>query len=124
MHRPTAAILLTVLASSWPTAVRAGDDDAQKALALQRVMQKVITQVEPSVACILVSRSDLYQSLGLGPDKHHPGALGDFDPDILRSKPGLSKDALLWRRRLDLADPQHIPQAFGSGVVIDASGLI
>jgi S1-C subfamily serine protease len=124
MHRPTTAISLIVLLAAAAPALHAGDDDAQKALALQRVMQKVIAQVEPSVACVLVSRSDLYQSLGLGPDKEHPGALGDFDPEILRTKPGLSKDALLWRRRLDLADPQHIPQAFGSGVVIDGSGLI
>ena len=124
MHRRAVAILLTVLSSCCAILVQAGDDDAQKALALQKVMQKVIAQVEPSVACILVSRSEMYQSLGLGPDKDHPGALGDFDPDILRSKPGLSKDAPLWKRRLDLADPQHIPQAFGSGVVIDATGLI
>src|SRR6516162_8387632 len=103
MHRRAVAILLTVLSSCCAILVQAGDDDAQKALALQKVMQKVIAQVEPSVACILVSRSEMYQSLGLGPDKDHPGALGDFDPDILRSKPGLSKDAPLWKRRLDLA---------------------
>jgi S1-C subfamily serine protease len=67
----------------------------------------------------------VYQAYGLGPDKDHPGRLGDFDPELLRTKPGLSlKDIMLWRRKLDLADPGHIPQAFGSGVVIDASGLI
>jgi S1-C subfamily serine protease len=124
MHRLCLALLGTALSLSWLPAARAGGDaDLHKALALQRVMHRVITQVEPSVACILVSRSDAYQSLGLAPDKEHPGQLGDFDPEILKTKPPLSKD-LLWRARLDLADPGHIPQSFGSGVVVDASGLV
>ena len=125
MHRPAVALCLTLLGLA-PTAVGAQDDpDLQKTLALQKVMQKVIAQVEPSVACILVSRSDAYQSYGLGPDKEQPGRLGDFDPEMLRSKPSVSlKDGLLWRRKLDLADPGHVPQAFGSGVVIDPNGLV
>ncbi len=127
MIRPVVALLLTALGLASIAAVRADDDpDLQKTMALQKVLHKVIAEVEPSVACILVSRSDAYQSLGLGPDKDHPGRLGSFDPEVLKSKPSLSspKDRLLWQRKLDLADPAHVPQAFGSGVVIDSAGLI
>ncbi len=125
MYRRAVALLLVALGLAT-SAARAGEDtDLQKLQALQRAVHKVIAQVEPSVACILVSRSDAYQALGLGPDRDHPGRLGDFDPELVRTKPGLSqKDRLLWQRKLDLADPNHVPQAFGSGVVIDGSGLI
>lgn len=124
MHRPALALWLFAFASA-PAALGQDDPDLQKVLALQKVMHRVIAQVEPSVACILVSRSEAYQSYGLGPDKDQPGRLGDFDPEILRGKPAVShKDGLLWQRKLDLADPGHIPQAFGSGVAIDAAGLI
>jgi serine protease Do len=127
MLRPAVVILIAVIVLTQAAATQPPDDpDLQKTLALQKVLQKVIAQVEPSVACILVSRTDAYHSLGLGPDKEHPGRLGDFDPEVLKSKPALSsqKDRLLWQRKLDLADPGHVPQAFGSGVVIDSSGLV
>ncbi len=88
MHRPVVALLIAALAP-LPIAAQPPDDADGQALALQKVLHKVIAQVEPSVACILVSRSDDYRRLGLGPDKEHPGQLGDFDPEVLRSKPGL-----------------------------------
>jgi S1-C subfamily serine protease len=127
MHRRAVALLLTALCLAPAPASRAGDDepDLQKLQALQKVLHKIITQVEPSVACILVSRSEAYQALGLGPDKDHPGQLGDFDPELFKTKPGLSAaDRLALQRKLDLADPAHVPQAFGSGVVLDAAGLV
>jgi serine protease Do len=125
MYRSGLALWLVVFGLA-PVARAQDGPDLPEALALQKVMSRVIAQVEPSVACILVSRSDVYQAYGLGPDKDHPGRLGDFDPELLKTKPGLSatKDFVSWRRKLDLADPGHIPQAFGSGVVIDASGKI
>jgi serine protease Do len=126
MYRPAVALVLTALiaASSTPSGLQ-DDPEVEKTMALQKVLHKVIAQVEPSVACIIVSRSDAYQKLGLGPDKECPGGLGDFDPEVLRSKPDLSQnDRKLWQRKLDLADPGHVPQAFGSGVVIDSAGLI
>jgi serine protease Do len=127
MNRPIVALLLIVLILLSSLSVCAQDDpELQKAMALQKVLHRIIAQVEPSVACIVVSRSDAYQKLGLGPDKDHPGKLGDFDPDVLRSKPDLAtqKDRQFWQRKLDLADPGHVPQAFGSGVVIDSAGLV
>jgi S1-C subfamily serine protease len=127
MRRPALALLLLVipLTDARPACAQA-DAELQKVEALQQVLHKVITKVEPSVGCILISRSDAYRTLGLGPDKACPGKLGDFDPDSLKHKPGLSspQERALWRRKLDLADPGHVPQAFGSGVVIDPDGLI
>ena len=96
----------------------AGDEpaDIKQALALQRVMQKAIRDAEPAVACILVSRSDAYQRMRPGPAKTIPGKLGGFNPKSLADK-NLA-------RKLNLADPNVIPESFGSGVVIDAKGLI
>src|SRR4051812_6381804 len=95
----------------------ANEEDLRQALALQKVMQQAIARVEPSVACVLVSRSDAYQRLGFGSDKDRPGRLGDFDPDLAESAHGVSgEDRSKLRARLDLADPNHVPQGFGSGV--------
>ena len=125
MPRLAVAFLLILMGCACAAPACAQDEtDLHKALALEKVLHKVIAQVEPSVACILVSRSDAYHTLGLAPDKDNLGQLGDFDPETLKSKPGLQKDRPLWQRKLDLADPGHIPQAFGSGVVIDSAGLI
>jgi S1-C subfamily serine protease len=125
MRRAAMLLGLAVCGLAWESAAPAGDDgELPKAMALQKVLHKVITQVEPSVACILVSRSDAYHSLGLSPEKDAPGRLGDLDIELLKNKPGIQKDFKLWLRKLDLADPGHVPQAFGSGVVIDADGLI
>lgn len=91
--------------------------------AMQRTNQKIIQQNEASIACILVSRSEYYKRSSV------PGSLGGYDRDemrrILGDKGIVSKadqDPLL--KKLDLADPGHIPPAFGSGVVVDAEGLI
>jgi S1-C subfamily serine protease len=109
---------LTVFA--LPGVVRADDDpaDLKQAMALQKVMQKAIRDAEPSIACILVSRSDAYQRMAQGPAKAQPGKLGGFNP---KSLDFLDKDL---GRKLDLAGDNVIPEAFGSGVVIDAKGLI
>jgi S1-C subfamily serine protease len=110
-----------------PAAAQAPDDpNLQNLRALEKALQKIIAQVEPSVACILVSRSDSYRNLGLGPDKDHPGRLGAFDKEVLRNTPKMFKplERESWQRKLDLADPGYVPQAFGSGVVIDPAGLV
>ncbi|HZZ79305.1 MAG TPA: trypsin-like peptidase domain-containing protein, partial [Gemmataceae bacterium] len=73
-----------------------------------------------SIACILVSRSEMHKKSGI------PGKLGGFNPiDYRDAVVGMSKkDADQLLKKLDLADPSHIPPAYGSGVVIDANGLI
>src|SRR5947209_1834376 len=45
-------------------------------LALQEAMEQIIERAEPSIACILVSRSDGY---GAVPSADSPGKLGKFD---------------------------------------------
>ncbi len=96
--------------------------------AMQRTNQKIIQQNEASIACILVSRSDLYKRSGV------PGKLGGFDKDdkddIRRNhfaggtKADQEQQLNQLLKKLDLADPGHVPPAFGSGVVIDADGLV
>jgi serine protease Do len=115
MYRALFATSLLLLASS----VRA-QDDADLLKAMQRTMSKVITQNENSIACILVSRSEFHPR-----NPKNPGKLGVYDPDrlLIDAKiTGIKRDEI--KKKLDLAEPTNIPPAFGSGVVIDAQGLI
>jgi S1-C subfamily serine protease len=126
--------LLCSLLSLLPgfSSARASDEDQPAALrtaqALERVMQEVIARVEPSVACILVSRSEAYQRLGLALVTDSPGRLGSFDAEAAERgllARGLSEtDRRELVRRLDLADATHVPEAYGSGIVLDEHGLI
>ncbi len=50
-------------------------------MALEESLQDVIKQTEPSVACILVSRSNVYKNQWSDfPPADQPGKLGAFDP--------------------------------------------
>jgi serine protease Do len=93
-----------------------------EALALQRAMHKIIDAAEPSVACILVSRSDKYSQLGEGPSAAAEGKLGSFNP-IRHSRFGAGgmRDLV---KRLDLANPDTVPESYGSGVVIEDRGQV
>src|SRR5262245_37043897 len=102
--------LLPIAGLAFPLGAEAQDKNLEQALALQKVMQRIIAEAEPAVACILVSRGELYGRLGgqpVTPDL--TGKLGDVDA---RNKSDQE------RRKLDLADPDHVPEGFGSGVVI------
>lgn len=111
-------------------------------------MERAIADAEPSVACVLVSRSQVYRNwFGESASSESPGKLGAFDPsrarltpanaaevarvDELRNelakRPGFSQPNMIDReikRRFDLSDPSYVPESFGSGVVIDPDGLI
>jgi S1-C subfamily serine protease len=88
---------------------------------LQRVVETTIERAEPSIACILVSRSTAYREWGEGPSGI-PGKLGRFTPPGLHAfQPGDPRAAQL--HSLDLSSPDTVPEAYGSGVVID-QGLI
>ena len=79
-------------------------------------MQQAIKSAEPSMACILVSRDKkAYAQYGPAPSAEQPGQLGDFPPH-----PGGDRDTIEKMRKLDLADPEYVPESYGSGVVIDA----
>jgi serine protease Do len=105
--------------------VWADDPDLAQATALEKVMQKAIAYAEPSIACILVSRNEEYRKYkqAVEPDDT-TGRLGTFHwKSVDGSK--FSKEQLdLLRKKLDLADPNVIPESFGSGVVVDPQGLI
>jgi S1-C subfamily serine protease len=74
------------------------------ALALEATVQGAIQQAEPSIACIIVSRSDAYNS----PRAASPNRA----------------DEEAFQKRLDLANPDNVPEAYGSGVVIDGDNLL
>jgi serine protease Do len=91
--------------------------------ALQEAVQQAIDRAEPSVACILVSRSEGYRKFGAAPSGT-PGQLGRFDSG--RHLQGFldqdtRKQEIL---NLDLSNPDTVPESYGSGVVLDEAGLV
>jgi S1-C subfamily serine protease len=93
--------------------------------ALQELIEKAIEQAEPSIACILVSRSDVYQQLGAAPAADNSGKLGGFDlDDALRKVPDRDEERRRQVRGYDLSHPDTVPESYGSGVVLDEAGLI
>jgi serine protease Do len=124
---------LPLVLFSFPLVGRA-DDQPRSAdvLALQDLIQKTIERAEPSIACILVSRSDEYKRFNAAPSDEDSGKLGRFDGSPYTRPFGFNggdKEAEARRRliktTLDLSDPDVVPESFGSGLVIDAeSGLV
>jgi serine protease Do len=142
------ARMLTIL--TVPTLAAAGlvalaaspADDPEilaQALALEKQMAKIIAGAEPSIACILVSRNETFRKL------YMPPHVGDDPPAFSKSfkyyeracklgRPSwadektadLPKERLeSLKRQVNLAEPTLVPEAFGSGVVVDAEkGLI
>ena len=96
-----------------PAVLGQGTDEAQ-AEALERTMQKAIKRGQPSIACILISRSSIYQQLsGQSPD--NSGKLGDF-PTLAEDIPSAERQRL---RQIRSGGPGLSQEAFGSNVVID-----
>lgn len=129
-------------------ALVAANEPAGDARALQAAMEQAIADAEPSIACIVVSRSNVYRNwFSDSPSSDTPGRLGGFDAVRAPLAPANRTDAGRLedlrnefakkqrfdnprfidreiRRRFDLADTNYVPESFGSGVVIDADGLI
>jgi S1-C subfamily serine protease len=147
MHRLTWTLGLILLCAG-----RAAADDSPRvgqALALQEAFQQAIQEAQPSVACVLVSRSDGYQHwFGQTVLADNPGKLGGFDPSrvVIHNEndpqfreahrhlekksrdlfghlnyPYIKREQV---RAFDLSDPANVPQLYGSGVVIGERGLI
>lgn len=93
--------------------------------AFEAELVRIVKTAEPAVACIVVSRSEQYARLGAVPvNPDYPGRLGGFDPGNLSEKAPMDEKALKGLlRRLDLARPDVVPEANGSGVVI-GTGLV
>src|SRR5262249_53159494 len=93
--------------------------------ALQEQVQQTIARAEPSIACVLVSRSELYKKFGAAPNAENPGKLGPFDArTALLAVPETDEPRKRLVKGLDLANPDNPPESFGSGVVLDDTGLI
>jgi serine protease Do len=116
---------LTILMCLSSPGRSAAPPELEQALSLQRSIEKMIKAVEPAVACIYVSRSSVYvQYDGPGVNAEE-GKLGGFDRDAaIKLMKGPNKERLRALVDLDLSHPDHVPASFGSGVVIDASGLV
>ncbi len=127
MYRTALVCILTTFLFVLPSsaAERDGDEKAGKTLKdLENAFVSAIAKAKPTVVCILISRSDDYRLLGTVPTQDYAGRLGGFDaqPFLTVSKGDKSKEERI--RRLNMADEDHIPEAYGSGVILDTKGLI
>ncbi len=124
MSRMTFLALLTVVLAVPTSAPSQERNRFADVLALQEAVHRSIERAEPSIACILVSRSDKYRSYSTVEPKA-PGKLGRFD--LRMATVGMDKDGVEFNAisRLDLSDPNNVPESYGSGIVLDdKNGLI
>jgi serine protease Do len=101
---------------------RADDPDSDRVLkAFEKKLTETIEAASPSIACVVVSRSEFYPK---GPADETPGKLGDFDRDAFLKK-DKSPDRVKLANQLALSDPKTIPDhGFAGGVVIDKAGYV
>src|SRR4051812_49023330 len=104
--------IIAAFALALAPIARAEDDPLKQALALEASIKQVVEKAEPSIACILVSRSEAYREFNqLDRTDKAPGKLGDFDaPTERRFQQGADverKRELL--KRLDLAAIEAVP---------------
>jgi S1-C subfamily serine protease len=138
VHLPFVLVCLLVSWSPGLLVSSRGDEKPalKDALALQETLQDAIKTAEPSMACILVSRSDVYERFfHQRPPADNPGKLGGFDPSAYRGPVPMRPFGRRFgfdgqgtpeqeSRKYDLADPSNVPEAYGSGVLIDAQKLL
>lgn len=93
--------------------------------AWQDAVRQAIERAEPSIACILVSRSDKYHAY-MPAQPQGPGRLGRFDLSRSFARfPDDNDPEYLALRRLDLSNPNTVPESYGSGIVLDdKEGLV
>ena len=112
--------LLAALAALLPG--RAAEPTKPELLqAIEKQLKAIHETAGPAVACVVVSRSELYPK----PAKAlQPGQLGGFDPkEFIKADPKPGREKLA--ESLDLSDRDTIPDhGFSGGVVIDAAGLV
>lgn len=118
-------MLVLIVGPAW------GQDRADDLLrAIQNRLTRAAREQGPSIVRIHVSRSENYYKAiwGSPADLAYPGALGRFDPIAAFGK--VPTDHPQRERLLDdindhnLANPSVIPESFGSGFVLDASGFV
>ncbi len=101
--------------------------------ALEEALEGVIDNCEASVACVLVSRSEEYARWRAAPANDGTGKLGKFDGGAARATIDSTyrdktskeyKEQISAIRAIDLEAPDHVPESYGSGIVVDPAGLI
>lgn len=117
MTRLSWAVVFFFTLTSWASSA---DEPLQK---LQQQVQQVIEKTESGIACILVSRSPIYSKYDPDADRRPPGQLGSFRDLRFPGNLGDQQEEDL-RQKLDLGHPRYVPESYGSGVVLDRSGLI
>jgi serine protease Do len=126
-----AVLILCIVVFSGGTG--RADEDRRDVLAraLQGRIERAARQVWPSIACIYVSRSEIYRKAaywGVAQSSDSPGSLGKFDAEAARKR--VPADAPHRARILrsirdhDLSEPAAVPESYASGIVVDARGLV
>jgi serine protease Do len=123
-----AAITFGVLALLVPAGrgQRADKPRLAPLLAVQEALEELIADTEGSVGCILVSRSAEYENWRAGPPAPGDGKLGRFDSNLARQSLGRRprKEDVERLNAIALDHPDHTPESYGTGIVIDVGGLI
>lgn len=116
---------LCLVVALWPGAAR-GQEAARLIDALQEVVETTIAAAEVSIASIVVSRSDDYGRWGAAPPSPTAGKLGRFNAEAARHSVRREDRDRLYPAilALDLTHQDHVPESYGSGLVIDGAGLI
>jgi serine protease Do len=115
-------LLFTVFISSLTPARSQQKTEREQLEQFQKKLKDAAETAIPSIACIVVSRSEHYPKIA-NPG-NIPGKLGEFDlKDFLKNNNSTEKIKLALS--LDLADQLRIPDhGYVNGVVIDKSGLV
>src|SRR5829696_8789269 len=104
MARATLPVCLLFVAVLAPA--RADEARLKDVQALQEQVQQTIARAEPSIACVLFSRSELYKKYGAAPAAQNPGKLGRFDArTVLLAIPEADEPRKRLVKGLDLANP-------------------
>jgi serine protease Do len=119
--RLSVGLLLSALVAVLPAT---GQEPNHRDLlnAFEKQLKAVVATSGPSIATVVVSRSEQYPKARGADDT--PGRLGGYDPkELLKDDPSLERARLA--KSLDLADPETIPDhGYAGGVVIDPTGLV
>ena len=130
MCRVLPLALLLAFASALAARADEGRED-RLVKELEKKSERVGAAVAPSVVCIYVSRSDAYHKApywGVAQAPDTEGRLGKFDARAARAK--VPADARHRARILrtitehDLSAANVVPESYGSGIVIDRTGLV
>lgn len=113
--------LTAALAVVLPTAGGQEPKRSELLAAVEKQLKQTAATVGPSIATVVVSRSEFYPK---PPADAPPGKLGAFDPkEFLKKDPTPERAALAVA--LDLSDPKLIPNhGYAGGIVIDPAGLV